>query len=486
MVAYSELAARTLRAALLSSVALGLSGYAYAAQPNQPANDPAKLEQLEQQMQLLMHQIQDLKAKQNDQQQKIETQNQQIEEQKNQIEAQQNQPAPVPANVVTGGDKPGSFKLPGTDTSVKIGGYVKGDVIYDINSDLGDSFAFSSIPASGSVQDNREGHFRAHARQSRVNVQSWTPTPYGEVHTHIEGDFFGIGGNEVFSNSTSFRLRHAYGEFGPVLVGQTWSNFMYLDAYPDTVDFFGPVGIPFARQGQLRYTYRGIENLAVAVSLENSELSASSGSDGTFQTLGSTRRTADDLQLGIDSLPDFVGRVTYSGEPLSLNVSGVVRQLEVDDGTGATDDSTMGWGVLLAGVLDVGKVVDALEGDSLMANFTYGDGVGRYLINGANQDANLNASGSLDTIKAWGVAAGYTHYWSPDWRSNVVYGHYTVDDTFTADATESLDSLHLNLMWTPVPQVQFGMEWIYGQRNFQDSSLDNDAQRVHFAGQYFF
>lgn len=471
---------RTLRAVLLGSVALGLTLPSLAMGADPAVDQTEKINRLEQQMQLLMQELQDLRAKQSEQENTIQSQ-------QDRIEAQEQEPAPVPANVVTGGDQPGSFKLPGTDTSVKIGGYVKGDFIYDVNSDLGDSFVFSSIPADGSTADDREGHFRAHARQTRVNIQTWTPTNFGEVHTYIEGDFFGTGGNEVFSNSTSFRLRHAFGEVGPVLAGQTWSNFMYLDSYPETVDFFGPVGIPFVRQGQLRYTHAASDNLSLSFSLENSEFTGL-GPDGET-TIGSTRASAQDLQFGIDTLPDFTARATYDTDLFSLNLSGVARLLEVDDGGDLTDgpanDEEFGWGVLAAGVLKLGGVSPVFGQDTLVANFTYGDGVGRYIINGFSQDAQVQADGSLDTIESWGVAAGYTHHWNDEFRTNLVYGHYDTE-SFAGDATETLDSFHVNLIWSPSDRFQFGVEYIYGMRTFGDGSLDNDAQRVQFAGQFFF
>lgn len=496
MGAHSTKRVGTLRTALLGSIALGLAIPTYAAGAEPPSDQADKINRIEKQMELLMQQLQELQelqAKQGEQQdtiqtqqQRIEVQQQQIDDQQKQMDAQQQQPAPAPANVVTGGDQPGSFKLPGTNTSVKISGYVKGDAFYDVNADLGDSFAFSSIPAEGSTADNREGHFRAHARQSRINLQTWTPTDFGEIHTYVEGDFFGTGGNEVFSNSTSFRLRHAFGELGPLLVGQTWSNFMYLDAYPDTVDFFGPVGIPFVRQGQVRYTHAASDNLELAVSLENSEFS---GLGPANETIGSTRSTADDLQFGIDTLPDFTGRATYSNDLFSASLSGVARQLEVDDGgdlsAGPADDAVFGWGLLGAGVLNLGELSNLFGQDTVQANFTYGDGIGRYLINGFNADARLDADGSLDTIEAWGAATSYTHYWTDELRSNFVYGHYDVE-AFSPDTTETLDSFHVNLMWMPVEQFQLGLEWIYGMRGFADSNLDNEAQRIHFAAQFFF
>src|SRR5258707_6344689 len=36
----------------------------------------------------------------------------------------------APTGVVTGGDIPGSFRLPGSTTSIKLGGYVKFDAVY--------------------------------------------------------------------------------------------------------------------------------------------------------------------------------------------------------------------------------------------------------------------------------------------------------------------------------------------------------------------
>ena len=46
-------------------------------------------------------------------------------------------------------------------------------------------------------------------------------------------DFFG-------TNSTTPKLRHAYGQAKNFLVGQTFSNFMDPDAGADTLDYQGP------------------------------------------------------------------------------------------------------------------------------------------------------------------------------------------------------------------------------------------------------
>ncbi len=435
-------------------LATGVVGLAYA--------DEAELrriiEQQQQELELLKQRFE-----------RVETDSWSAQQQIERIQALRDEDRAV---TVTQGDHPGSFKLPGTNTSVKIGGYVKADLIYDVNADLGDSFAASAIPADGSAGDRKEGNFRSHAKQTRLNFTSWTKTEIGEAKLFIEGDFFGQGGNQTFSNSTTFRLRHAYGEIGPVLAGQTWTLFMPLDAYPETVDFFGPAGIPFIRQGQLRYTHKLADGWTLAGSIENSELSARTEAGDTVGTDGG------DLRFGVDTLPDFVAAVSYDNDGWHGRLAGVARLLETDDA--GSDDSEVGWG------LSASAVVPTWGEDSLQLNLTYGEGVGRYIINGFNQDAVIEADGSLDAIKSWGLAAGYTHHWSPKWRSNLVYGRYQVLDTSLPTDTEALDTVHANLIWEPDPKLRFGVEYIFGRRTFDDGGLDNTAHRVQLAAQFLF
>jgi hypothetical protein len=474
-----------LRAFLLGSVALGL------ALPAQAAD--ADIEALERQMRTLMQELEGLKAKQGrqdrqieQQQRKIEAQEQQIEQQREQKEAQgeaqgeAGEAVAAPAQAVTGGTYPGSFKLPGTDSSIRIGGYVKADFIYDVQADTGDSFVASSIPESGT--DDEKGSFRAHARQTRLNLTTWTPTDIGEIKTYIEGDFFGSGGNEVFSNSTSFRLRHAYGQLrlenSDFLFGQTWTLFMPLDSYPETIDFFGPAGVPFVRQGQARFTYEASDNVKVAFSVENSELTAR---DRAGNDIGSER---GDINFGIDTLPDFIAAGEFRSGKWYAKLSGVGRLLDVDGRDTATgvegDDTAFAWGLF------AGAIIPTFGDDSFQLNATYGNGVGRYIVNGFQKDAFLKAADDLDPITSWGVVVSYTHHWSKTWRTNVMWGHYEVEDTFNAADTEDLNTAHLNLIWSPVERVNLGLEYIYGRHGRDDADRDNEANRIQFGAQFMF
>lgn len=404
------------------------------------------LGQLRAQMQEMQQQIQRLESEQ-------------AQAQQQEAEARE----ALASNVVTGGDTPGSFKVPGTDTSVQIGGYIKFDAIYDLDQDLGDSLFVEGIDTSDGSSNSS---FRAHARQSRLFIKSSTPTASGPATTHLEGDFFGGGGNEVFSNSRGFRLRHAYGEWNGLLAGQTWSNFMQFVAYPSTVDFDGPVGVSFIRQAQLRYTLP-LGDSALSFSAENPEATGFSGSR--------------------DSAPDLTARYQWTGGNAGIETAAVVRRLKVDEG--ATNDSATGYGLMLAGNIGVGPDT------TLMAGAIYGDGVGRYLYTASGTDdgdagigaAFINADGNLETIEAYGFNAAVAQQWTDKFSSSLSYGQVRGDrpgDLFP-DSTRKLESVHFSHFYRVTEPVTLGFEVSHGRKELQ-SRESEDNTRLQFSAQYNF
>jgi hypothetical protein len=77
------------------------------------------------------------------------------------------------------------------------------------------------------------------ASETRLNLTTRAPTPFGKLKVFVEGDFQGSG--------NSLRLRHAYGEVGRFLAGQTNSTFMDASAQPSTLDNEGPNALVFVR-----------------------------------------------------------------------------------------------------------------------------------------------------------------------------------------------------------------------------------------------
>jgi len=70
-------------------------------------------------------------------------------------------------------------------------------------------------------------------RQTRFGVRTSNPTKLGDLKTLFEFELFGTG---VDAGQTTFRLRHAYGELGHFGAGQTWSPFMDIDVFPNSIE----------------------------------------------------------------------------------------------------------------------------------------------------------------------------------------------------------------------------------------------------------
>ena len=123
----------------------------------------------------------------------------------------------------------------------KPGGRIKLDIIRDFNP-IGseDSFDPRTIPIEGS----EGGNSQLHARETRLFLDMRGPVEGKELRMYIETDFYGSG--------SVFRLRHAYGSWGGLLAGQTWSTFLDDANFPNTIDFESPMAFPSIRQAQVR------------------------------------------------------------------------------------------------------------------------------------------------------------------------------------------------------------------------------------------
>ncbi len=215
----------------------------------------------------------------------------------------------------------GNLALP-AGTTMSLYGYVKLDAVYsDVSAGSGGAgnqlFLPGQIPV-GEQADN-DGNLVFHARQSRLGIKTSTPTAWGKLKTRFEGDFFGTGGNQTVSNSYGFRLRHAYGQLGNLLAGQTWSTFMNAGALPETIDFGGPAASIFIRQAQLRWTQPfAMGNWQIAI--ENPET--------TLASLDADAPTRPDGDL----FPDTVARINLNTDYGHFTAAAMLRQFREDNG----------------------------------------------------------------------------------------------------------------------------------------------------------
>ncbi len=111
-----------------------------------------------------------------------------------------------------------------------------------------DTMRINRLP-SFDQEFGEDGSTFAGVRQTRLGVKGFVPTSMGELRTTFEFEMFGTGVDE---GQTTFRLRHAYGELGQWGAGQTWSPFMDIDVFPNSLEYWGPTGMVFFRNVQVR------------------------------------------------------------------------------------------------------------------------------------------------------------------------------------------------------------------------------------------
>ena len=368
-----------------------------------------------------------------------------------------------------------TFKLPDSDTSLTVGGYVKLDAIRSDKSAGVDSVGDQQlnpnlIPVGASAGAHKTDQVTFHARQSRLFFGSTTPTSYGELNTYIEGDFFGDinSANESSTNGNGFRVRLAWGSLGNFGAGQYWTNLMNQDAYPETVDFGGAVGEIFVRQAQVRWT-QPVSFGDWSVSAENPEsVLAVPGSATTFRS-------------DSDHVPDLTARVKFAGNRGTYTLGVLARQVRVDAAAPAAKDARWGGAIAATGIIAVG------ERDDLRFDLNAGNAIGRYQNGAFLPDGYLDTDGQLQLAQQRSGFAAYRHFWTPTLRSSVVLAAAESEPpagTFGA-INKSDRSQHLNLIWSPVKQVNLGGEVIHARRTVTGGD-SGTLNRLQFAAQYLF
>lgn len=374
---------------------------------------------------------------------------------------QDNVTSPRPGNAPIDASYAGFFQIPWTTTWARLGGYAKVDAIAD-STKLGNpnKFVTGSIPVRGESNHGRDNEFTIQAKQTRMNLELRSPTPIGALRVVYENDFFG----DSSSADMTYNLRHFYGQVANVTGGQTWTAFADPDAIPDTLDFEGPGVQTMVRQAQLRYTYSLNPHNHLVISIEQPK-----GDVGALPTTASTR----------NSMPDFAANWRLEGAAGHVQLAGLVRSIGYEDSAGP-EDEVVGWGLNLSGVLHT------FGQDNATARLTYGDGLGRYVQDlPSGSAAVVDASGDLETLSVWGAMAGYRHFWSDDWRSEITYGYVDLDGA-SALGEKAYDETHYaqaNLIWGIGGNFYVGAEYLFGFKNARDGS-DGEAHRGQLSLQY--
>ena len=354
---------------------------------------------------------------------------------------------------------PGSFPIPGTSAAIRVGGYVKMNIVESFTP-IGskDRFIVGSIPVP-KIDGPTEASLTVD--QTRMNLDLRDTTKKGPLRAFVEADFAGEG--------NTLRLRHAFGQFNNILAGQTWSTFMDYENIPEDLDFEGINGRILVRQPQIRYFPTIGQNLHLLASIE----------DPNPQITGGT---------GISQIPDLVISIRRTWFNIwEVKTALLLRQIDgTCDCLDGQRDSTVGWGLTFSGKTEL-SLWD--KRDNVMFQINYGSGYGRYVNDLANiggQDAVFNEqTGELSPLPVLSWYAVMQKWWGPTFRSNFNLGYVDIHNLNfqEPDAYNKTYRMSANIIWSPTPRVDLGVETLYGKRQNKNGESANAGQ-LQVSGTY--
>jgi hypothetical protein len=365
---------------------------------------------------------------------------------------------------------------PPRDHNLELYGFVQLDAIQDfkrVNPDWDATLRPSRIPTEkGQFGGNGQSIFSV--RQSRLGAKA-TGNIWGKPYeAKFEFDLYGTG---VDAGQTTFRVRHMYAKWGPLLFGQTNTLFMDGDIFPNVVDYWGPTGMVFVRTPQIRWTFLDNNGWTAAVALEHP-------SDDIDP--GNIRLIDEDIAANIqanEELPDLTAAVRYGGGWGHVRLAGILRKVGYDTrGTDGNepDGHKTGWGLNLTGSANLGMFTPRL-------GVVYGRGIATYMNDGGMDLAPAIATFTdgnqivivpkAEAVKLLGVSAYVDINWTKQWTSALGYSFTKVDNTNFQDATafHKGEYASANLLYAR-DSLLAGLEFLWGKRTDNDGDTGTDTR----------
>jgi len=409
----------------------------------------------------------------------------------------------------------GFYYIPGTDTCIKLGGYLRADVTFN------GSGAYDSPAWSGnSGQKNRLANTYIFRSRQDLNIDTRTATEYGVVRTYFDATFNWTTGTDTAGTGT-LGVYYAFIQFAGFTVGKAVSQFdTPWTGYPGNNGSFLLGGYDDVTGiNQISYTAQFGNGVSAALSVE----------DQSSYLQSNLYNTSFPGFTAVTVLPTFPGGVYGTNSFAGTSVPDIVGQLRVDQAWGLFQLSaaahqlrasyytptleTSGhpndvWGYAVQGALSV-KNLPTGAGDSINITATYANGASAY-VTGTGKGANALAiygnsafayqsiglagvadgvfaglnnivGTSIEKTSSWGVRGAFNHNWNPYWSTSLfgAYAAFDYNNTATAlicagrllsvtplagsvcNPDFSVAQVGLVTRWTPVKNLTFSGEVLY-------------------------
>jgi hypothetical protein len=312
----------------------------------------------------------------------------------------------------------GFFYIPGTETCLKIGGYVR----FDITGGRDDFDIFS-----------RGGnHYNTLARL-QLQVDARSQTSFGVLRSFAAMNFNKNSSTSPDGENT-FEVDQAYIQWGGLTAGKAQSFFDFFTGYAPAVNY-GEL-VHDDKVNLLAYTFGFAGGLTATISLEDATQAGRQEADlGASGVYGGNR------------VPDIVGNLKLEQGWGTAQVMAVAHNVY-----GYTElDSVDKWGFAVGAGLTL-KLPAFGADDEFGIQAAYADGAIRYL------GFNLPWAYDFDYVNAarstgWGVFAGLKHGFTPTLAGILQGGYISVDADYNPNDLDLWD-VSAALTWTPVTNLE--------------------------------
>jgi hypothetical protein len=362
----------------------------------------------------------------------------------------------------------GFYYIPGTDTCLKVGGWVRQYIGVNSNNNLTNGYL-----GSGNLATRASNNGWAYKSRGYITADARTQTEWGTLRGYIAvGESTqGSQGASVFNSNRAF-IQLAGFTFG---VSQS-----FFDLFPQpAVSYFGGMIAPSNDTGDggqtvTAYTAQFGGGLSATLSLEAPRTTSVIGPNiGTASTNATFSLTAGPPSSAVaEKMPDVVANLRMDAAWGTAQVMGALHDASGTYYTGAAlstasqttsagnPSDALGWAIAAGVKINVPM---AGPGDYLSAQVSYTQGALGYLDDGAVSatpatgvaggyygvfngasgygfgviaDSVYANGGSIQLTTAWSVNGAYEHFWTKRWQTSV-YGTYMAT-SFNAVANTQL------------------------------------------------
>jgi len=362
------------------------------------------------------------------------------------------------------------FTLPGSDTCLKISGYVTGQIE---GGNLNDGQLVNSYNhASGQTNTGTTARPDfGYTTRANIALDAVSNTAYGPAAAHVEMQFENGNGFDNTGNAAYINL--AYVTWAGITAGKAQSFYSFTGGGPGWANFFSPDQKGFNQPDVLAYTASFGGGFSATLAIQSAGTNGNSGGGTNFSDLGSNY-----VYNGMRA-PDVVAQLNVTQGWGSAQLSGVAHNVDVLGFSGATQN-TWGYGIDAGVSFNLpswGAGDDILFTGSYTRNAAWYSGLPDGMwgengaVNGNGQqmalaDTALNPDGvTWATPTAWSVSATLDHHFSPEFTLSpeASYGEVNWSGTNATSMVSNSTTWLAGAVahWDPVKAIDFEFELLY-------------------------